>query len=87
MSTLSSKGTAWEATRLRVLDRDAWTCQYCGKHLEGADATVDHLTPKAKGGTDDTWNLVASCRKDNGQKQDKVLARMNWYNTEWLDRL
>jgi 5-methylcytosine-specific restriction endonuclease McrA len=67
------------------LERDGWVCTYCGKALEGDDATADHVTPKEAGGRDEMTNLVAACRKCNGAKQDKVIARANWVNPRWLD--
>jgi len=82
MSKLSSQGAKWDAVRLYVLNRDGWLCAYCNKHLEGADATADHIVPKAAGGTDDAWNLVASCRTCNGRKQDRLIERRLWLHTE-----
>lgn len=87
MSKHSSKGKTWDATRLRVLDRDGWTCAFCGKPLEGPDATVDHLTSKSEGGTDDLWNLVACCRTDNSRKGARELIRMPYINRKWLTSL
>ena len=87
MSKQSSRGSEWAATRLRVLNRDGWICVYCGKHLEGDDATADHVIPKDAGGTDDDSNLVASCRADNGRKSNKTMIRMNWFNPNWLESL
>ncbi len=91
MSKHSSTSTKWQKTRLLVLNRDAWTCMHCGKGLvEGHKdlaPEVDHLTPKSKGGTDDAWNLVASCRKCNNDKSDKKLVRTNWWNKHWLEHL
>lgn len=87
MSEQSSRGSGWDKVRLKVLDRDAWTCFYCGKHLEGNDATADHIIAKASGGTDTLDNLVAACRRCNGIKQDRTLVRLPWINTRWLDKL
>lgn len=84
MSQQSSKGASWDRLRLKVLNRDNWVCSYCGKHLEGADATADHIIAKNNGGEDRLDNLVAACRKCNGTKQDRVLVRMPWYNKDWL---
>jgi 5-methylcytosine-specific restriction protein A len=50
-------GSAWDRQRRVVLDRDRYTCGYCGEHA----TTVDHRKPKAEGGTDDPGNLVACC--------------------------
>lgn len=86
MSRQSSRGAAWNRLRLSVLERDGWVCAYCGKQLEGDDATVDHVIAKAAGGTDDAANAVASCRRCNGRKQDKALLRVTWINSRWLAR-
>ena len=87
MSANSSRGSAWEVLRKRVLERDGWQCQYCGKMLEGSDATADHILAKENGGIDEMSNLVAACRKCNGEKSDRVIVRMNWYNKNWLNSL
>jgi 5-methylcytosine-specific restriction endonuclease McrA len=68
--TRQSKGRGstrkWRETRLRILRRDAYRCHYCGQ----AANTVDHVIPKAKGGTDDPSNLVAACARCNYSAQD-----------------
>ena len=70
-ATRRGYGNAWQRTRKAVLDRDGWICAKCGKHLVGADATVDHVVPKARGGTDSMSNLVAMCRSHNSAKRDR----------------
>lgn len=72
---------------MAVLNRDAWTCVYCGKHLEGSDATADHIVALVNGGTDDAFNLVAACRTCNGTKSDKELVRTFYLNQRWLTEL
>ena len=54
----------WKQQRLRVLARDAYTCVYCGEPAN----EVDHVVPRAKGGSHDLDNLVAACRRCNGIK-------------------
>lgn len=83
MSRHSSRGPAWEKTRARILTRDAHTCVYCGREA----TTVDHITPKAAGGTDEDHNLVAACLECNGTKQDRQHVRINYVNKNWIDRL
>lgn len=92
MSKLSSRGAAWDKTRLKVLDRDAWRCGYCGVDLVSTtgsknSATVEHILAKANGGTDAMDNLMACCLECNGRKSDKLLVRQNWINRNWLDKL
>ena len=52
--------------RYEILKRDGHRCFYC-KDTE-RKLTVDHVVPKALGGTDDPTNLVASCGECNGGK-------------------
>lgn len=56
-----------QAVKAAVLERDEYTCQYCG----GVAETVDHVVPKAKGGSNSKKNLVAACGFCNNQKADK----------------
>jgi 5-methylcytosine-specific restriction enzyme A len=68
-------GTAWTKLRLVILKRDSYLCQAC--KLEGRTTPareVDHITPKAKGGTDDPSNLVAICREHHKAKTAKEAA-------------
>lgn len=60
--------------RWRVLERWGFRCGYCGKR--GSDESplqVDHVRPKAKGGTDAPDNLMASCRDCNFGKTDSLI--------------
>lgn len=85
MSKNSKSGSAWNAQRKRVLDRDGWTCGYCGKPLVGDDATVDHIVPVVAD-PDHVYSddeLIACCRQDNGRKQDKPIVRLNYFNPRW----
>jgi 5-methylcytosine-specific restriction endonuclease McrA len=55
---------SWRTTSQRVLERDGYRCAYCHGYAD----TVDHIVPRAAGGTDDERNLVAACRKCNSRK-------------------
>jgi hypothetical protein len=54
--------------RYEILRRDNHTCRYCGKAAPETELTIDHVTPKALGGTDDPTNLVAACKDCNAGK-------------------
>ena len=52
-----------------IFSRSNGKCVYCG-----AKATeIDHVIPRANGGTDSTYNLVASCRACNEKKSNLTL--------------
>lgn len=55
-------GAAWDRVRKQALRRDKHLCQPCLSrgHITAAEA-VDHITPKARGGTDDLSNLQSIC--------------------------
>lgn len=57
-------------SRKNILRRDTHKCQYCGR--SDLPLTIDHLTPKARGGTDSWENLVTACTKCNNRKGDRT---------------
>lgn len=69
-------GTKWQKLRNRIIERDKGLCQSClaDGMLTHAYA-VDHITPKALGGTDDESNLQALCRPCHATKTAKEGAR------------
>lgn len=62
--------TTWQYARAAryskngILNRDKFTCAFCGKTAN----TVDHLLPRAKGGISSWMNCVAACKKCNNKK-------------------
>lgn len=52
-------------TRQNVFKRDAFECQYCGTKK---DLTLDHVTPRSKGGRSSWNNLVTACKRCNTRK-------------------
>ena len=54
--------------RYEVLRRDNHTCRYCGQSAPEVPLEVDHVIPKALGGSDDASNLVTACRRCNRGK-------------------
>ena len=51
--------------RFHVLQRDGFTCRYCGRHAPDVQLHVDHVVPRSQGGRDDPTNLVAACKDCN----------------------
>ncbi len=60
---------AWYALRYSILERDNYTCQYCGQHAPNVKLEVDHKLALVDGGTDDPENLVTSCYACNQGKE------------------
>ena len=55
-------------------------CARCGKNLlESGDATVEHIIPIRKGGTNDPENLVVLCETCNTQKSDDIVKPSEFY--------
>ena len=44
-------------------------CSYCGAHAQ----EIDHIVPRAKGGTNSTYNLTPTCRSCNEKKSNLSL--------------
>ena len=60
--------------RLKIAREQEWRCYYGNKApIRKHGFHIDHLVPKAAGGTDERSNLVASCPKHNSEKSDKDL--------------
>jgi len=55
---------AYRRARKLVLERDGYTCQYCG----GPANEADHVVPVALGGTRDPDQMVACCGDCNKRK-------------------
>lgn len=67
-------------TRFQVLQRDNFTCQYCGRSAPNVSLEVDHVVPVAKGGTNDIENLVTSCWECNiGKGTHEVTDTIDWW--------
>jgi 5-methylcytosine-specific restriction endonuclease McrA len=64
-----AKPLTWDEG-LRILERDRYTCQYCG--LDGMRSfenslimTVDFIVPRSRNGKKEPGNLVTACRPCN----------------------
>ncbi len=60
--------------RIKVYEKDDYRCKYCGKQLTRFSATLDHITPVARGGTHSLENLVTACLECNSKKNVKPLG-------------
>lgn len=61
-------GAEWVKTAARILKRDNYLCQACKRQgkltalkVKPRDHAVDHIIPKARGGSEDDENLESLC--------------------------
>lgn len=64
-------------TRLNVLARDQFKCQYCAIDLNPKDATLDHVIPRSQGGITSWENIVCSCGRCNRKKGGRTPLEAN----------
>ncbi len=62
--------------RFEILERDGFLCQQCGYGPPRVQLHVDHIKPRAKGGSDDKSNLVTLCEDCNLGKGCSLLSRI-----------
>jgi len=63
------------STRFKLLERDNFTCQYCGRKSQEVTLQIDHIIPVSKGGTSEYSNLITACIDCNIGKSDVMLDR------------
>ncbi len=75
--------------RARIYIRDRYCCQYCGKKELARDLTLDHILPRAQGGTTTPQNLVSACKTCNQRKGNRTpeQARMPLLTSQKMLRL
>jgi hypothetical protein len=69
--------------RLKVFERDGFKCTYCGKQLTRFSATLDHIQPVSKGGSNGIDNLVTACLLCNSSRGNRpVMEALKTKNAE-----
>lgn len=75
-STERGYGGQWRKRRERIMRRDKALCQPCRKGGSVMPAVaVDHIVPKAEGGTDADENLQAICKRCHKLKTENESKR------------
>ncbi|MBL7662813.1 HNH endonuclease [bacterium] len=77
-------------TKMNILARDNFRCQYCHSTLNYRSATLDHVVPRSQGGSTNWSNIVSACADCNRKKGSRtpqeahmMLARRP-VQPEWL---
>ena len=73
MSKNSLRG--YYALRWQILERDNFTCQYCGQRAPDAKLEIDHIIPVEEDGKDTEDNLITSCYACNRGKSGLMIRR------------
>jgi len=55
-------------SRVNVMARDNFVCQYCGSRCKMAELNYDHVVPRVQGGKTVWENIVTSCYECNDKK-------------------
>jgi 5-methylcytosine-specific restriction endonuclease McrA len=77
-------------TRLNLLARDNFSCQYCARELTIKDSSIDHVVPRSQGGRTTWENVVTACHPCNREKggrtpvQARMLLRSTPREPDWL---
>ena len=60
----SYRGPSYDRQRMKVLERDSFTCTLCGVRQDNEERQLDvhHIIPYKNGGTNDLSNLITVCR-------------------------
>jgi 5-methylcytosine-specific restriction endonuclease McrA len=64
--------------RLAIYIRDGFACVYCQSDLRDAQPesiTLDHITPRSKGGTNHGTNLVTACHNCNSTRGNRSYTK------------
>jgi 5-methylcytosine-specific restriction endonuclease McrA len=59
-------------SRRNIFRRDRFTCQFCGRQPGSEELTIDHVVPRAQGGTSTWENCVLACIDCNARKADRT---------------
>ena len=82
------QGMNWcrQSTRLAIYLRDGLACAYCGQAIEdGAQLTLDHLTPHSRGGGNEARNLVTACKRCNSARGNRSVRAFTRATAEYLN--
>ncbi len=63
--------------RRNIFARDNNFCQYCGERFSPSELSLDHVTPRSRGGTTSWDNIVSACRACNVRKGGRTPTEAN----------
>jgi len=82
------QGAKWitRDRRLALYIRDGLACAYCGSGMEdGTPLSLDHIIPHCNGGSNQSDNLITSCKKCNSSRGDRSIGDFAESVADYLD--
>lgn len=70
--------------RFEILNRDRFTCLYCGRRAPHVQLEIDHVIPVTLGGATEAGNLATACYDCNQGKFNAVLRCLPEIADEYL---
>jgi 5-methylcytosine-specific restriction endonuclease McrA len=68
---------SYRGAKKRLLADDP-RCYWCKKPLDASTATLDHIIPLSKGGTNGIDNLTLACEDCNQSRDNELPAQTEW---------
>lgn len=81
----SREDTQYYRKRFEILERDGFTCQYCGaspRRNKSVKLHVDHRLPKKLKGSDNEDNLITACEYCNLGKAQRFYPKIFTWDYE-----
>lgn len=72
LRSIRGPGRAVKFSRINVLTRDSFQCQYCGAKRPMRELNYDHVIPRVQGGRTSWENIVTSCYECNARKANRT---------------
>lgn len=66
-------------SRRNLFKRDRFACQYCGARPPRDELTIDHITPRSRGGVSNWENCVLACVDCNNRKANRTPEEAGLY--------
>lgn len=75
LRVLRGKSRGLKFSRINVMTRDGFRCQYCGQKRPMRELTYDHVVPRSQGGRTTWENIVTACYECNREKSGRTPAQ------------
>lgn len=72
LKAVRNRKKAVKFSRINVMTRDNFVCQYCGTKLPMSKLNYDHVVPRSQGGKTVWENIVTCCYPCNNRKAGKT---------------